>query len=98
MDGHQNASVIQSQEATLQGSARRTDRQQRADPCLATTQAACCPVTIEASNAGAVDNLNQAVAMYRARCNPDCAGGICQPVPSRDCVPLPGSVSQGRCR
>jgi hypothetical protein len=81
----------------LQGPAQSCNPQLQAQ-CGATTNGPCCPVTVSASSQSAVDNFDQAVAMYTAQCQPNCAQVICQPAPSNMCNPLGSSPSLGRCQ
>ena len=58
-----------------------------AAPCSAAVDGLCCPVTVDAANNAAVNDFQQAVKNYKARCMPDCTRLFCgaNPPPSNQC-------------
>ncbi len=62
--------------------------------CNGSTMGVCCPITVTASNATAIENFDVAVASYVSACNPNCSMTICPtpPPPSNHCA---GSMATG---
>jgi hypothetical protein len=92
-DGALSCDELRALYESLQARAQSCDPQLPAE-CGATTNGPCCPVTVSAGNASAIDDFDQAVAEYKTQCSPDCSKVICQPTPSNRCDAL-GSL--GRC-
>jgi hypothetical protein len=79
---------------SLQAAAQACDPQIQGQ-CSATTNGPCCPLTVGVADRSAIDDFDQAVAMYKAQCSPDCSMSICQPAPSNACEPV---GAKGTCR
>lgn len=65
----------------------RSCDQRAAAPCSAAVDGLCCPVTVDAANNAAVNDFQQAVKNYKARCMPNCTKILCgvSPPPSNQC-------------
>ena len=60
-----------------------------AAPCAAAVDGLCCPITVDAANNSAVNDFQQAVKNYKAKCMPDCTKIFCgaNPPPTNQCDP-----------
>ncbi len=50
-------------------------------PCAASVDGLCCPITVDSSSGGAVNDFQEAVKSYKAKCKPDCTKVLCSPNP-----------------
>ena len=55
--------------------------------CTAAIDGLCCSVTVSASKTGAVNDFQEAINNYKAKCKPDCTKVFCglNPAPSNIC-------------
>ena len=53
--------------------------------CNATANGPCCPISVNVSSTQAVNDFDSIVAMYKAKCSPDCSKVICPQTPSNRC-------------
>jgi hypothetical protein len=92
-DGALSCDELRALYEALEGRAQSCNPQLPAQ-CNATTDGPCCPLTVGTTDRAAIDDFDQAVAVYKTQCSPDCSKVICQPAPSNRCDAL-GSL--GRC-
>jgi hypothetical protein len=69
---------------------------QGANECAASVDGICCPITVSFENQQAVNDFQQAVLAYKAKCQVDCSTVICGGTPSNKCI-AGAAPSTGSC-